>query len=419
MTSSTKPQNTQLDPSAIAVFTAAPWESAVVVLRITGPAGMAGMRVIQGNQGPQVSKEAVAEADLVVIQRDFPRFWRDYKHIISLAREKGKPVIYDLDDLLVEIPHGHSHRGDYAGEILTMLYAIIDADLVTASSSNLVAYLSELNPNVKLIDNYLNDHLWVIRPPENRDEKNSKVSIGFMGGQTHRADLEYIKRSLLNVNDKFSDQVIYKFWGTQPPEELLSLPTTQWNPINQEDYAQFASFFSEQDCDILIAPLIDNAFNRAKSGLKFLEYSVLGAAGVYSNLPPYERMVVQGKNGFLADNLDDWETYLSTLIDNPSLRIQIASAAQQMVQQEWLLSSNYYQFMDIYQAALEEERKLLGNGQSKENLKSIISHSEEYQSDLEDRLYSVDNQLKEILDSRSWRYLKKIQNLRLKFIPKR
>ena len=58
-------------PASLAVYTAAPWESAVVVLRITGPAEFAGFEVIKGNHGPQVSPELVSDADMVVIQRDF------------------------------------------------------------------------------------------------------------------------------------------------------------------------------------------------------------------------------------------------------------------------------------------------------------------------------------------------------------
>ena len=139
--------------ATIVLYTAAPWNSAVVVLRVTGPAERAGIRVIKGNQGSKVSPELVSDADLVVIQRDFPRFWQDYKAVIAEARYDGKPVLYDLDDLLVEIPGEHSHAGDYLGELLAMLHAILDADMVTASSKPLVEYLCEMNPNTRLVNN--------------------------------------------------------------------------------------------------------------------------------------------------------------------------------------------------------------------------------------------------------------------------
>ena len=48
----------------------------------------------------------------------------------------------------------------------------------------------------------------------------------------------------------------------------------------------------------------------------------------------------------------------------------------------------------------------------------IISQSENYQTALEDSLYQVSNQLSDILDSRSWRLLTTVQNLRMKLVPK-
>ena len=390
----------------------------MVVLRITGPAEMAGIQVIKGNHGSMVSPEAVAEADLVVIQRDFPRFWEEYKQVISLARESGRPVVYELDDLLVEIPENHSHSGDYVGEMLTMLYAIIDADVVTASSPYLVNYLSDLNPNSRLVNNFLNDSLWVMKDPQPVTARDLGVTIGYMGGQTHQADLEGIASALLNVYKKYPDQVNYKFWGVQPPADLLNLPTTEWVAINQEGYAQFASFYAQQDCDILIAPLVDNEFNRAKSCIKYLEYSILGSPGVYSKLPPYEAIVDHGINGYLAESAHDWEVLLSGLVENPTLRHQIAAAAQQTVKDQWLLSQKHHELSEVYQLALEGERQAQSADQSNKHLKRIISYAEDYQADLEERYYAVNNQLTEINNSRSWRLLKQVQNLRLKIIPK-
>lgn len=387
----------------------------MAVLRITAPAEMAGMRVIQGNQGPQVNLDAVNEADLVVIQRDFPRFWQDYRQIIAVARDQGKPVVYDLDDLLVEIPDHHSHRGDYVGEMLVMLYAIIDADLVTASSPYLQGYLSDLNPNTRLISNYLHDGLWTFKEPEPVQGGSARITIGYMGGQTHQADLDFIGEVLIRIYKKYPDLVKYKFWGAKPPAELLELSSTEWIAINQEDYARFTAFFSQQECDIFIAPLLDEEFNRAKSSLKFLEYAVLGAAGVYSQLPPYEDIVEHGVNGFLAKNHQDWEEHLVELIENPSLREQIALAAQKTVKDGWLLSNNHHQLGDIYRQVLQGS---LDRQRENKNLKRIIAHAERYQSGLEGELFAASNQLSEIHNSRSWRMLKKIQNFRLKVLPR-
>lgn len=405
-------------PLSIALFTPAPWESAVVVLRVTGPAEMAGMRVIQGNQGPLGSFDEIAETDLVVIQRDFPRFWEQYRKVIKTARDLRKPVIYELDDLLIEIPENHSHRADYAGEMLTMLYAILDADVVTSSSRQLQLYLAELNPNSKLIPNYLNDRLWEVQDQKPAGNKESGITIGYMGGQTHTADLESIENSLLKIHNQHPGHVNFKFWGARPPAELLHIPSTTWNQIDLENYAQFAEYFLQQECDIFIAPLQQGKFNEAKSSIKYLEYGALGIPGVYSNLPPYTSIVEQGVNGFLAGDAGDWESTISLLIADPSLRRQIGSAAKKTIRDGWLLSANISNFAEVYKQSVNVSESTQKSGRQVEKIKSILSMAETYQSGIEEQLFATSNELEEIRDSRSWKLLQQIQKLRLKIIPR-
>jgi glycosyltransferase involved in cell wall biosynthesis len=282
----------------------------------------------------------------------------------------------------------------------------------------LVDYLSELNPNTRLVNNYLNDQLWGMLEPKVSDNDNQKVIIGYMGGLTHQADLAEVADTLLKLGDKYSHRVKYRFWGVQPPIELLNLPSTEWIKMNQEDYAEFARFFTQQDCDILIAPLKDNEFNRSKSSLKFLEYSTLGVPGVYSKLPPYEAIVEHGVSGYLASNAQDWEYYLSELIENPSIRNKLAIQAQQTVNEQWLLSKKFTEWSQVYHQALVGDGRNDLQSRKHGNLMRIISQAEDYQAGLENSLYEVGNQLNDIISSRSWQVMKRIQNLRMKIMPK-
>jgi len=45
-------------------------------------------------------------ADLLILQRIKSLYWR---HYIKYARKKGIPVVYEMDDNLLEIPSGHPH----------------------------------------------------------------------------------------------------------------------------------------------------------------------------------------------------------------------------------------------------------------------------------------------------------------------
>ena len=56
-----------------------------------------------------------------------------------------------------------------------------------------------------------------------------------------------------------------------------------------------------------LAPLEDTPFNRAKSDLKFLEYSALGLPTVASRVTPY--LGIDAHGGVLADNSDALRFY--------------------------------------------------------------------------------------------------------------
>jgi glycosyltransferase involved in cell wall biosynthesis len=407
----------------IVVYSAVPWDHALMHLRIRGPAELAGFHVIQGNSGDQVDPDLINDSDLVIIQRDFPRFWLAYQEVVNIAKQSGRPMVYELDDLLFELPDDHSHRQDYEGYLAGMLVAVSEADLVTVSSEVLKKYILAINPNVKVLQNYLDDRIWCIEPSDLTGRNNGEVVIGYMGGETHRTDLEMVAPVLENILTRYRSKVILRFWGIRPPQVLLENPSTEWIAFNLLDYQRFASFFIEQQCDIFIAPLRDNYFNRAKSGIKYLEYSALAVPGVYSQQPAYTRIVSHGQNGFLAANSEEWEKYISQLIEYPNLRLQMGRAAQDNLLKNWLLKNHVEEWNDAYNWVLNHPH--IGIDKTYNHWLGAIRQTTRSYEDIErelilekNRAIAINQQLNEILESRSWRLVQKFQRLRSRLIPK-
>ncbi len=69
------------------------------------------------------------------------------------------------------------------------------------------------------------------------------------------------------------------------------------------------------------------AFNKAKSNIKYLEFSALHIPGIYADLEPYNKDVVRGSNGFLATTYDQWIGCLRKLITDPVLRAEMGDKA--------------------------------------------------------------------------------------------
>jgi glycosyltransferase involved in cell wall biosynthesis len=331
----------------LVLYTAYPWDHALVDLRVEGPARQAGITVMRGGNGPDAKPEIIKEADLVIIQRDFPRYAEAYNDVVSAARAASVPVVFDLDDLLLELPPNHPDRAiNYYTEALApMLHAIIAADAVTVSTEPLYNYLHEFNPRVWLLPNFLDDSYWQLRLEPRNDLET--LTIGYIGGNTHSPDLEEIAPALKQVVQSHAGSVQLRFWGGAPPNELLDLPYVDWVELGLP-YPEFAEYCSHLNCDIFIAPLQDNLFNRCKSPVKFLEYSALGVPGVYSRIAPYAGVVKHGTNGFLAGTLEDWKVHLEQLIASSELRAAMGNASRDTVRDHWLLSKNADQWPRVY-----------------------------------------------------------------------
>jgi len=403
---------------SIVLFTRAPWDMALVVVRISGPAKHAGVKVLQGKGVDKIFPELVTSADLVVIQRDFPRFWNEYKQIVIQARTEGKPIVYEIDDLLFKMPLDHSHRREYVDVLVPMLSAVLNADMVTVSTSELLDFMSQLNPNTRMINNYLDDSVWEIKQIAEVPKDCNSVVIGYMGGETHQLDIQVITPTLLKILQGYSGSVKINIWGGKPPTELLDSPYVKWIPINQYDYAEFAKYFVRQECDLFVAPLRDNPFNRAKSGLKFFEYSALGSPGIYSRLSAYEGVINHGVNGFLAQEPEEWEKYIKELIDNPQARVRMGHQAQESIKDSWLLSQNYREWYDVYLHAWDNYGEIKNLSPNLDIISAILDQAYEYQQETEQYYKEISDQNYEILESRSWKALQFVQGLRLKLLPK-
>ncbi len=304
------------------------------------------------NGTPQLEK--IHEADIVLVQRDFCQYLASFEQILTLAHSLRKPVIFDIDDMLFELPENHPDRIShyYTSSLLPMLLAVMEVDLVTTSTTNLRDYLLPFNRKIRVLPNYLNDSLWQMKEAQPVQPDEKKIMIGYMGGASHKPDLQDVLPALLQIVDKYPGRIGFHFWGIQPPPELAAISQCDWFPPKSRHYADFARYFQTQSADIVISPLVDNYFNAYKSPIKFLEYSAIGAPGVYSRIKTYSDMITNGKEGLLAETTREWVDALSELVEKPALRTRLVQNAQQKIQQGWLLSKNVDKVKQTYDSAI-------------------------------------------------------------------
>ncbi len=374
--------------------------SALAHLRIAGPLGQANINIINGIENGEIVIERVRDGDVVVIQRDFPREFNACEKIIEIARAEKKTVIFELDDLLFFLPDNHPDRRSPAHgySLLPMLQVLMEADLVTVSTERLREFALNYNDNVVVLPNCFNDNIWQLKPPVLKKMDDGPLTIGYMGGNSHKSDIEYLTPVFLDLINRYPQKIQLQFWGVQPPSILASYAQVRWSLASVNNYTDFAVFFQSQTADIFVAPLMDDDFNQAKSPIKFFEYSALGAPGVFSRLDTYSNTITHGYDGLLALSLDEWASCLNHLIMDSELRYHLASNAQKTIRDNWLLSKNAYQWKEAYQstfANLYSHR--YQKNKSLKIIKSINQQLNEAHTSMASTLPEKDGRLSEIL----------------------
>lgn len=331
-----------------------PVKTALEHLRVLGPLAHTEIQVINGIEGDKLNLDLVRSGDLVVFQRNFSSRYSAYRSVMNETHKHQIPVIMDLDDNLIGLPVDHPDRkwSPFAFELPALLHAMMNVDAITVTTPTLQSVIGQYNKNVFVLPNYLDDSIWnfVAKAPQDRQ---SPVTVAFVGTLTHQPDLNSIAEPLYELAEKYKEKISFLFYGPEIPDLLQGFGNIQHQPPVTYDYIEFARTIRTISADIAIAPLNDNLFNRCKSPIKYMEYTAMGLPCVYSNITPYSDVIRNGFNGYLADTANDWIEKLSELIDDQALRNQMLSNAQTDVQSNWMLHDHAFLWQNCFDQVLQ------------------------------------------------------------------
>jgi hypothetical protein len=183
-----------------------------------------------------------------------------------------------------------------------------------------------------------------------------------MGTLTHDDDLMMILPVFQTIWEHHGGEIEFQIVGgvgrVDTLQALQELPVRVVNPRPEEtEYPLFMLWFSSHlRWDIAISPLKDTPFNQCKSDIKFLDYSAIRAAGIYSRVPGYESSVRHLETGWLADNeVDAWVEALEELLSDDRLRMQLAQNATRYLYAERILARCAANWSKAIEGLLEEQ----------------------------------------------------------------
>lgn len=301
------------------------------------------------------------KSDVIVFQRPIEE---EKLKSVKLLKEAGKIVVFDNDDTYkadsgIPMVLKGKRNTEYLNKCNRVLNGFIkEADLVTTTTEFLAKEYRQYNKNVVVLPNCIDPFNW----NEPKRNKGDKVRIGFVGSVTFNDEYKHIQGTLDYLKKRDDVEIIV--YGLPPDKDpkyklqrkLYRSQLNFWRKyaderVPQSRMYQYFDNINDIELDLVIIPRKDNYFNRCKSNIKFLEMSMLEIPVVAQSFPdglsPYDKDI-NGSNGLLAKDDEDFKEKVTLLIENKELRRKMGKEAKKYVLKNYNIENKAHLWADTY-----------------------------------------------------------------------
>ncbi|OJA37669.1 glycosyl transferase [Burkholderia ubonensis] len=342
---------------------AAPRRKRLVVYSVEPPEGAsARIRLVQpfdrlrdewelvwGIRDGRIDSSVLADADAILLQRMTPGVLTDegLRAIFSLK----KPVIYETDDLLTDLPAAHPLAAQGAMARAGIEFTLRNAAAVIVSTPFAASRYRMENPRVHVLPDSV-DFVRFYRPVATRSD--DCVTIGIAGAALRADNFALVDAALQAICARHPGKVKVCFAGPGTPAGWAAHPAATFEPA-LNDYDAYAQRLKEQRWDIALLPLADDDYHAGKSTIRWQEYAAAGIAAIVSDRPAYRFALNDGCDGLLvADAREAWIDALDRLIANPALRRGLARTAQAKVRKHHALQQALPRHGQVYRQCVDK-----------------------------------------------------------------
>lgn len=286
------------------------------------------------------SQADLRQADVLIVQRAFsPCVARLQRQL----RRQGGAVIYEIDDLLTELPAHVSNQAQVLAHRQDLLDCLQGADLVTVSTERLGQTLAP--PHWQVVPNYA---LPLGDVPLPAADAGQPVTLVL-------ASMEALAHGALHKALQGLPAAAARVVAVGPAAASLQAAglAVECQPLMPRH--AFITWVRALPNAVAVIPLEDSRFAACKSAIKWFEYAEAGVPVICSDVSPYREVIDNGRTGWLvANEAAAWRQALMALIAQPGKRAQVARAARMAVRAGYSLDLT----VQAWERAIERARYL-------------------------------------------------------------
>lgn len=265
---------------------------------------------------------------------------------LSIRDAYNIPIVTEIDDNIFSVPPYNIAHTVY--DPCSPLRALAveqfkNSDAMVVSTPYLKEVCESFNNNIYVIPNSLDFRIW----DNLKKRKNTEfIRIGWCAGKTHDDDLQIIEPVVRKILERHKNVRFSFVCGV--PKFFRNLDRVEAIDSSAR-IDRYPQFLASKAFDIGLAPLVDNAFNRGKSNLRWLEYSGLKIPTVASNVGHFAETITKDHDGILCDNQSEgeWIDALTWLISDENSRRRMGRAANQTARKRFNIDTNVFEYAKI------------------------------------------------------------------------
>ena len=326
--------------------------------------------VVHGTTVMNVDERYYVQAKGVRIQRQAtPQQLEFVKWLRKVADKNNFRLIYEIDDICFheDIPDYNKYKTAFtdpnirnsAQEMMSI------CDEITVTCPFMRDYYRDKtgNKNVTVVPNFM-PKFWLghyedhNRTMESYDKHKRKPRILYAGSGAH-FDIEHrvkFKDDFYHVNEvirKTVDKYQWVFLGAHPLpiRDLVQSGKVEFHPWKR--LFEYGQGLYDLNVNMVVAPLQDNTFNRAKSDLKYIEACALGLPIACQDLCTYENAPIKFRTG------DEMIAQIETTLQDRKRYKAICKKAKQYADTRWLEDDrNIDCYTELYQYNVGDPKRI-------------------------------------------------------------